>query len=191
MTVVFEEVSVSNGVIDHKHTVEELINLSYAGKEYELLEGQFVEMPGPSIKHGAIIITLGQYLNGYATQQRVGAVMSNTAFVLDRDNAPRPDVAFVLQARLQGVDYDDAFPGRPDLAVEVVSRTDLVYDVADKIALYLRFEVPLVWLIEPRSKLVFVYHPGSNKPLVLGVDDELDGETLLAGFKLKVSTLFE
>ncbi len=191
MTAVLEQPLMASGLVDNKHTVEELINWPDDGKEYELLKGEFVEMPGPSIKHGAIIIILGQYLKGYTIQQSVGAVMSNTAFVLDLDNVPRPDVAFVLQARLAGVDYDDAFPGRPDLAVEVISRTDMVYNVDDKIAMYLRFEVPLVWLIDPRSQLVFVYRPGSNKPLVLGVDDELDGETLLPGFKLKVSTLFE
>ena len=191
MTAVLEQPLVASGLVDNKHRIEELIDWPHDGKEYELLEGKFIEMRGPSIKHGVVISRLDTALRTFASDKQLGETIPNIPFVLDLDNAPRPDVAFVLQARLEGVNYDDAFPGRPDLAVEVISRTDMVYNVDDKIAMYLRFEVPLVWLIDPRGKLVFVYRPGSNKPLVLGADDELDGETLLPGFKLKVSTLFE
>ncbi len=35
-----------------------------------------------------------------------------------------------------------------------------------------------------------VYHPGDLKPQTLGLNDELDGEDVLPGFRLKVSELF-
>jgi Uma2 family endonuclease len=49
----------------------------------------------------------------------------------------------------------------------------------------------LVWLISPLSKVVYVYHPNQAKPETLGINDELDGEDIIPGFKLKVSALFE
>ena len=75
-----------------KHTAAELMNLPDDGKEYELIKGEFVELSGSSIKHGAIIAILGQYLRSYVTERDLGSVMSNTAFVLDPANAPRPDI---------------------------------------------------------------------------------------------------
>lgn len=189
MTTIVRETNTPT--ITKKHTFGDLRCLTTSDKEYELIEGELVEMPGPSIKHGVVVARLDRYLGSFVDEGRLGEVMSNTAFILDPENALRPDVAFVVQGRLVGVDFNDAFPGRPDLAIEVISRTDMVYDVDTKVATYLQAQVPGVWLVNPQSKLVFVYKSGEIKPLVLAGDDELVDEDLLPGFKLKVSGLFE
>jgi Uma2 family endonuclease len=174
---------------NHTFTVADLMNLA-ADKEYELRRGELVEMPGPSYKHGVIVTRLDRYLDTFVSEQQLGQVLSNTAFVLDQQNALRPDVAFVLKARLVGLDVNDAFPGPPDLAIEVVSRTDVVFEVDDKVADYLKAGVQQVWVVNPRSQLVFVYLPNADKPLILGSHDDIEGGALLPGFSLKVSILF-
>jgi Uma2 family endonuclease len=174
----------------YRYTVADLMNLAATGKEYELRRGELVEMPGLSYKHGVIVTRLDRYLDTFVSEQQLGQVLSNTAFVFDPQNALRPDVAFVLKARLAGLDVNDAFPGPPDLAIEVVSRTDVVFEVDDKVADYLKVGVQQVWVVNPRSQLVFVYLPNVEKPLVLGSHDEIEGGTLLPGFSLKVTVLF-
>jgi Uma2 family endonuclease len=160
----------------HTYTLADLMNLAAAGKEYELRRGELVEMPGPSYKHGVIVTRLDRYLDTFVSEQQLGQVLSNTAFV--------------LKARLMGFDVNDAFPGPPDLAIEVVSRTDVVFDVDDKVADYLKAGVQQVWVVNPRSQLVFVHLPNVDKPLVLDSHDEIEGNALLPGFSLKVAVLF-
>lgn len=172
-----------------KETLSDL--LSKDGKEYELIQGEFVEIPGPSTIHGRIIVKLSKYLEIYTDTQPVGKVYTGTAFELNPDNAPRPDIAFVTSERLAGIDEFDAFPGYPDLAVEVISRTDKVFEVDDKVKEYLKAGTRLVWVVNPRSKLVFAYQPEQTNPLVLGLADELDGGAVSPGFKLAVKALFE
>ncbi len=178
-----------------KITLAQYMALPDNGKRYELRKGELVEMPGPSISHAQIITKLARYLDVFAETNELGQVFSDGAFVFDPKNDPntavRPDVAFVTQARFEAVgDYDDAFPGIPDLAAEVVSRTDYLYGVSDKIEDYLQAKVRMVWVINPRRREIFVYALGKHARL-LDANDELDGGEVLPGFKLKISEIFK
>ncbi len=176
------------------YTLKEYMALPDNGKQYELVKGKLVEMQGPSAGHGTIIATLCAYLNMFVFGKQLGMVSSNAAFVFDRikdpNSARRPDVAFVSKSRLVGVDYNDAFPFPPDLAVEVVSRTDVWFEVSNKTVEYKEAGVPLVWVIFPPEQQVFVYSAGQKVKMLLA-DDELDGSDVIPGFKLKVSALFD
>lgn len=70
------------------------------------------------------------------------------------------------------------------------SENDKAYDAEDKVDEYLEAGVRMVWLIRPVKRLIEVYRPGDKKPLLLGIDDELDGGEVLPGFKLKVAEIF-
>ncbi len=176
---------------ERRYTFEEFLDLPDNGRQYELINGELIEMRGPSIVHGKIILKLGAFLDNYLAQNPVGQAFSGTAFVFTPKTAPIPDVAFVLTDRL-GSDKFDAFPGPPDLAVEVLSRTDMVFNVDEKIETYLQVGVKLVWVINPRSEIVFVYRPASGLlPQCVNANGELDGEDLLPGLKIKVSELFK
>lgn len=79
----------------------------------------------------------------------------------------------------------------PDLAVEVFSKSDSSYDMADKVKDYVQAGVKLIWVVRPVDGLVEVYRADDKKPLLLGMGEELDGYEVLPGFKLKVSEIFE
>jgi len=176
------------------YTLKEYMSLPDDGKQYELVKGKLLDMQGPSIGHGTIISRLSRYMEAFATDNRLGLVSSNAAFVFDPikepNSARRPAVSFVNKSRLVGVDYNDAFHFPPDLAVEVVSRTDVWFDVSNKAAEYLEAGVPLIWVIFPPDQQVFVHSPGQKIKTLLS-DDELDGGNVIPGFKLKVSVLFD
>lgn len=62
----------------------------------------------------------------------------------------QPDISLVVKERLPAnlrVKADFA----PDLAVEIVSESDVVYEIEAKIAQYLQSGVKLVWIIYPVS----------------------------------------
>ncbi len=177
--------------LDRSYTVEEFMSLPDDDNRYELIRGKLVEMKGPSYRHGRITSRLFHYLDTFLAAHPIGEVLNNLAFELNPNNAPLPDLAFVAAERLVAADFDSAFPGPPDLAVEVVSRTDYIYKTDEKVEEYLKAGTRLVWVVNPRSEVVSVYHPGKLKPRVLDIEDELDGEDVLPGFRLAVKALFE
>ncbi len=173
------------------YTVDEFMALPDNGKRYELVDGKLVEMSGPSFEHGDVILRLSGYLFNYQTNNAVGKAVSGATFELNPKNGPVPDIAFVSAGRLPtGLDRRKAFPGPPDLAVEVMSPSDKWKDVVDKVRRYLQAGVKLVWIIDPFDQNVYVYNLNQQKK-VLYIQDELDGEDVLPGFKLLVKTLFE
>ncbi len=80
--------------------------------------------------------------------------------------------------------------GAPLLAVEVLSPSDVIEEVHEKIRVYLEAGTPLVWLIDPYDFTVTVYRP-SEEPVLFNRNQELVCEPLLPGFKVRVADLFQ
>ena len=78
----------------------------------------------------------------------------------------------------------------PDLAIEVISESNSAYEVQVKIHEYFDVGVRPVWVIYPDQAEVCVYS-APKEVRVLGLGEQLDGEDLLPGFRLPLSTLFE
>jgi len=176
------------------YTSQDLLNLSSSSKLYELVKGELREMSPAGRKHGKIDTTLTSHLFQFVSQNKLGEVYGpDTGFIIetDPDTVRSPDVSFVAGSRLVGVGEDGFLPFAPDLAVEVMSPSDRMSEVEDKIEQYQNTGVRLVWVINPRRKIVQIYHPNDPKPQILGLEDELDGEDVVAGFKLPVKILFD
>ena len=100
-----------------------------------------------------------------------------------------PDIAFV-PADKRPTDRSKAFLIPPDLAVEVVSPTDVLYWVEEKVFAYLEAGTQLVWVLKPRSKTGTVYRSETDITL-LTRNDTLTGQNVIEGFSCQVSELFE
>jgi Uma2 family endonuclease len=103
----------------------------------------------------------------------------------------RPDTTVILLDRLAKL--GDPNPGYmpivPDLAVEVISPNDVVYDVDAKVQEYQRAGFPLIWVADPKARTVTVY-PLNGRPVIYTADDELSAEAVLPGFRCKVRDFF-
>ena len=77
----------------------------------------------------------------------------------------------------------------PDLAVEVISKTNSANAVARKIEEYFQAGVSLVWVIYPGTSKIYVYD-SPTRVRILQLGDELDGEEVIPGFRVPLSTLF-
>jgi Uma2 family endonuclease len=74
---------------------------------------------------------------------------------LDAYNEPEPDL-MLLKPRAD--DYQGGHPGAAEVLLLVeVSETSLAYDRGMKLALYARFGVPEVWIVDLRGPAVEVY----------------------------------
>src|SRR5579862_8712763 len=91
----------------------------------ELIRGTvFVREPNPGLPHGRVDAIVGHLLMAYAMPRRLGTVVHNAGFMLERDpdTVCGPDISFIAAHRLRPGDLDKTyFEGAPDLAVEVLS----------------------------------------------------------------------
>ena len=174
-------------------TVEDLWKIVADGSRYELSKGELLPMTPVGIRHAAIVSNLDRMLNNYVKQKRLGLVGPEGGFRLakDPDTLRAPDVAFISKKRLEkagGIPEKFAdFP--PDLAVEVLSPEDTASEILRKVEEYLSASVPLVWVVDPTTQTVTVYHSLQDIKM-LSANQELDGGKVLPGFRVPVAEIF-
>ena len=170
-----------------KMTLEEFLESDLEG--YEYIKGELVPMPPTSMEHGRISTNLFLPLGLYVRENQLGDVyMPDTGFRVG-ERVLIPDIAFVSNARMPD-DLSKASPVPPDLAVEVVSRTDVSRQIEEKAFAYLEAGTQLVWVLMPRSKTVTVYRSETDITL-LTRNDTLTGEDVVEEFSCQVAELFE
>jgi Uma2 family endonuclease len=107
------------------------------------------------------------------------------------DTVRVPDVAFLSNERLAAAgEVTRYFPGSPDLVVEIISPNDLYTEVDQKVIEWLEHGARLVFVVNPRRRVVIIHRPG-QRPETLGVDDVLDGEDVVPGWRMAVRDLFD
>ncbi len=174
-------------------TDQEFMALPRDGHRYELVNGKLVDMGNSGMEHGGIGSFLGGLLSIYVRQHKLGIVCdSSTAFTLKNGNKRSPDVSFVAKERLKGLKRPPRgfFQGSPDLAVEILSPSNTIEEIHDKIVEYFENDTQIVWVIHPDEKYVLVYH-APEPDRFLRAQDPLEGEEIVPGFLLAVSDLFE
>ena len=131
----------------------------------------------------------------YAEAHDLGEAVNETLFRLPvpKDRNCRMDGAFVSYKRWpkgqpQRV-RDNAWDVVPDLAIEVISPSDYVEDLLLRVEEYPRAGVLLVWVVYPSLRLLYVYE-SMTRIRALTAADELDGGTVLPGFRAPVASLF-
>jgi Uma2 family endonuclease len=174
-------------------TVEDLYTMPDDGRKYELQGGILVSEPLPGFRHGRIAIGMAVLLSEHVEKTQLGVVIGNdSGFILseDPDTVRGPDVAFVSRERVNAIgDPVKAFPGAPDLAVEVLSPSNTRASMHAKVADYLAAGSRRVWVVDPEARTVKVY-ASLLSPRELGPEDVLSGEDVIPGFEVVVGELF-
>ena len=164
-----------------------------SAERYEIIDGQHVEMAPMSTKSLVLASRLNRILSNYGIEHDIGEAYGEIIFKLPLriDRGRRPDVAFVSYAvwpKILDVPDSNAWEAIPDLCVEVVSPTDRIEELMDKIGEYLSAGVRLVWVIYPRHGYVHVYE-SPTKIVGLTRADVLDGGDVLPGFRLPLTEI--
>ena len=164
---------------------------SETDKQYELVDGEPKEKESEGMEHSFIAATLTGELRTHIKSQKSGIVLESSAsYRMSRGNIRKPDVSFVSKERIiEKRPSFTAFEGAPDLAVEVISPTDIWWEIMQKLDEYFSSGCRLVWLISPLDQRVLVYRY-DQRSQILQLGDLLDGEEVVPGFSLPVADLF-
>ncbi len=173
-------------------TEEDLERLeSETDKRYELVDGIPQEKGPATMENSYIAAKLTAELGAFAKSGKLGIVLESSAvYRMSEGNTRKPDVSFVAKNRLLETRLTmKPFDGAPDLAVEVISPTDIWWEILKKLNQYFASGCQLVWLISPLDQTVLVYR--ADRPShFLQISDSLDGEDVIPGFAMPVAELF-
>jgi Uma2 family endonuclease len=162
-------------------------------RSLDLVRGEVVELTRPGKLHGFVCANASNLLHGCAQRRKKGYVCCNNTGIIvafDPDTVRGPDVLFFEDAT--SYEQIDKKWGHtpPRLAVEVLSPTNTIGEMNERIQEQLDLGTPLVWLVDPESCSVTVYRPG-KKMYVRRENDELTGDEALPDFHCKVAEFFQ
>jgi Uma2 family endonuclease len=171
----FEQLCQDNPDMQFELTaIGELITMAPAGWE-------------SSERNGDLTIQIGNWNR----QTKLGKVFdSSGGFTLSSGAVRSPDVTWIEKSKFEGVSAKIAFPSIvPDFVIELRSMTDNLVTLQAKMLEYQASGVRLGWLINPQQQQVEVYRLGQAVE-VLQSPNTLDGEAVLPGFILDLSSIF-
>ncbi len=175
-------------------TVDDLYAMPEDEQKHELQAGWLVSEPLPGTRHGRVAARIVALLDHHVRPRRLGVILGNdTGFILARspDTVRGPDVSFVSRSRYEALtDPEKAFPGAPDLAVEVLSPTNTQASMHGKVADYLAAGTRCVWVVDPEEETIAVYR-SLLSPQTLSPGETLEVEDILPGFRVDVAVVFE
>jgi len=182
-------------------TTDELLAMPDDGVERWLIRGELREntetdMNRRNPDHARTCSNITAFLKIWLMKQpkpRGSVYVGDTMFKLrtDRESTLGIDVAYVspeLEARTPR--RSRLVDGPPVLAVEVLSPSDKVSDITEKVNEYLASGVAIVWIVNPDFELVTVCRCDSH-PVAFDRLEELTAEPELPGFRVRVAELFE
>jgi Uma2 family endonuclease len=170
-------------------TLDELHSLPDDGNKYELIHGELLVTPAPSVDHETILARLSALLVPYVAQHRLGIVYHPRAVVRVRSSEAEPDL-MVRQPPRGRLKNDWEKVPLPLLVIEVLSPYTRRRDYVHKRQWYQEIGVDEYWIVDAEDRAITVIRSG--------MDDVRVSETLQwqpagadAPLELRVAQLFE
>jgi Uma2 family endonuclease len=174
-------------------TAEELLTMPGDGMRTELVNGEVRRMAPAGNVHGRIAVNITTPLDQYVRKNNSGVVFAaETGFRISQhpDTVRAPDVAFVRRERVEEVGEIEGFwPGAPDLAVEVVSPSDLYTEVEEKVFSWLEAGTRMVVVVDPSNRTISVRRTQAEAK-VLDETGTLNGGDVVPGWEMPAAGVF-
>lgn len=156
-------------------------------------DGDVIIMPPTGFETSDRNAEITTQLRMWSKTDRSGKVTdSNGGFLLPNGATYAPDAAWTRRERLENFSAAELrkFPPLcPDFVIELASESDKLIELQAKMQEYIENGARLGWLINPKTRQVFVYRP-SQSVEVLENPKTISGENLLAGFELDLTEIW-
>ena len=135
-----------------------------------------------------ICIQFGAWFTAHG---RGSAFDSSSGFYLSDGSLLSPDLAYVLEDRLEGLtdeQLDSFLHVCPNFVIELMSKSDTLAQARNKMEYWIANGVQLAWLIDPYEKQVLVYQQGADAGRFTGTS--LAGTEPVYGFILDLTKVW-
>lgn len=158
----------------------EILNERELYPSYEIIGGEKIMSPAPTLDHSNIIFKLSYVIGGYLMEHKSGYVFTDNVDVhLSDGSLYKPDLCVVLKSNEKILAGRKAIFGAPDMVVEVLSYSTRKKDLGVKKDTYEAQGVREYWIIDPWAKIIDVYLLRDGKYFLSGeymLPDEKDLE---------------
>jgi Uma2 family endonuclease len=174
-------------------TYEEYLKSPEIKQRYEIVDGELIMAPSPTLQHQTILRRLFLLVYPFVTEHQLGEVWFAPLDVLVQREPLRtrqPDLLFVSNERA-GI-LRDIVEGPPDLVVEILSSANTRTDLEEKLADYSGLGVNECWLVSPEARSVEVLRLEGGKWTrisIYGLGDRVQSQ-VLSGLTFSVDELF-
>ena len=161
-------------------------------ERYELIDGEFYVVPGPSYPHQNAVGKLFRFMADFVEVNGLGVVvMAPLDVIITGEDTVQPDILFVSEER-RGMLAHRGCEGAPDMVVEVLSPSTAQRDRELKRKLYAVHGVQEYWLVNTETASVEIMSLGNNDFISQGTYSGEDGlvSQVIPGFALQASLIF-
>ncbi|HVX40666.1 MAG TPA: Uma2 family endonuclease [Gemmatimonadaceae bacterium] len=152
---------------DHDWTVAERDALPDDGNRYEVIDGELLVTPAPSLAHQAAVLALASILAPYTRREGVGhAFVAPGDVVFSWRRGVQPDVFVIPLVNGRRPERFDKENGLL-LAVEVLSPSTARADRVRKRTLYREEGVPEYWIVDMDARTFERSTPAEPRPEVI------------------------
>lgn len=181
-----------------KCSLEDFLALPDDGVDRELIRGEIREngLTYRNRSHARTEARVVHLLESWLEKQSQerGAVLSGeSGFRLQSEPATIVgiDVAYISAETVSRLGDEAKLVDQPPvLAVEILSPSNDVESIHEKIRLYLESGVKLVWIVDPEFRTVVVHQSGAQ-PTMFNAEQEITAEPFLPGFRAQIVKFFE
>lgn len=178
-------------------TTEQMLALPDNGVQRWLVEGQLREKPMTVRNrfHSRVMVRIAKFLdnwNDLRPEPRGQVLCGEVGCRLRRnpDSTYGLDVVYVAaNLVVQESGETTLIDGVPTLIVEILSPSNTMEAIDEKIDVYQKVGVPLIWVIDPHDRTVTIYRLDAEPELV-NITQELTAEPHLPGFRVAVKEFF-
>jgi Uma2 family endonuclease len=146
-------------------TYSEYARLPDDGNRYEVLDGEVLVTPAPTMHHQKVVQRLLLALVRYVEDAGHGWVFQDVDLLFATGHFLRPDLLVVPADAREGM-TDRGMELPPALVVEVLSPSTRAVDMEKKPRRYLDFGVPGYWVVDPGEAVVRIWNQdtGPDQP---------------------------
>lgn len=157
----------------------------------EVIAGRLVRLTSPDELHGNVVRNLSKALGAFFRKSPTLFPCFELGLVVARDPDTIRCPAISCFPIADGLAQSDRLvtDTRPQLIVEVASTNDRRDAMTERIRGYQEWGVPAIWVFDPQSQHVHVFHAGAP-PRMLKENETLHGAFELAGFHVDVGAMF-
>jgi Uma2 family endonuclease len=175
---------------DRPFTATDLAEMPDDGLRYEVLWGEMIVSPPPSVRHQWVSDDLAIRIRTFGLQENLGVAFSAPLDVqLGHHNIVQPDILFVLKEHV-GMLTESGVIGVPDLLVEVVSPVSRRIDRIRKTATYATFGTPEFWLVDPDTETILAQELRDGRYHPIPLEDGLIRSKVLDGLIIDPQEVF-
>lgn len=157
-------------------------------------QGELIVMPPTGGETGRSNSSVNAQVYLWNEEKQLGEVFdSSTGFTLPSGADRSPDVSWVEKSRWDGLTKEEKekfIPLCPDFVIEIMSPSDNLKKLQNKMEEYIENGCRLGWLIKRKKQEVEIYRPGQNVE-VLRLPETLSGEDILPEFVLNMQKIWE